>query len=61
MTMKDILLLVLVLVMVTISFFLNYFWGSTIHALQKAVALNVVSPADVAKYAAAICAMHFRS
>jgi hypothetical protein len=59
MTTKDILLLVLILAMVAIIFCLNYFLGCPIHALQKAVALDVVSLPPVLKFAAVIGGIHF--
>jgi hypothetical protein len=58
MTTKEILLLVLVLAMVAIIFCLNYFLGCPVHALQKAVALDVVSLPHVAKFAAVIGGIH---
>jgi hypothetical protein len=59
MTTKEILLLVLVLAMVAIIFCLNYFLGCPIHALQKAVALDVVSLPHVAKFAAVVAGIDF--
>jgi hypothetical protein len=55
MSMKEKLLLVWVLVMVALSLLFSHFWGCTVYALEKAVALNVVALPSAARYAAVIC------
>lgn len=59
MNMKEKLLLVWVLVMVALSLLSSHFWGWTVYALEKAVALNVVALPSAARYAAAICTTWF--
>jgi hypothetical protein len=59
MSMKEKLLFVWLLVVVAFSFVFSHFWTSAVYALGRAVALNLVSLPDLAKFAAGICGMHF--
>jgi len=56
MNTKARLLLVGVLVMVALSLLFSQFWGWTVYALQKIVALNIVSLPAAVTHAVAICA-----
>ena len=59
MTVKEKFLLVLVLVVLVFGFFFRHFWGCTVYALQKAVALSFIPPPGLVKLAAVIGAVHF--
>ncbi len=59
MTVKEELLFVWVIVVVAFSFVFHHFWGSAVHALGRAAALNMVSLLGLAKLAAGICGVHF--
>jgi len=56
MNTKEILLLIWIFVLVALSLLFWHFLGWTIYALQKIIALNVVSLWSAAGYAAVICA-----
>ena len=58
MSMKEKLLLVWLLVVVAFGFVFRHFWASTVYALGRAVAMNLVSLPGLAKFAAVICSMH---
>ncbi|HEV1996162.1 MAG TPA: hypothetical protein VGR03_17645 [Candidatus Acidoferrum sp.] len=58
MSMKEKLLFVWLLVVVAFSFVFHHFWASTICALGRVVALNLVSLPGLAKFAAGICGVH---
>jgi hypothetical protein len=58
MSMKEKLLLVWLLVVVAFRFLFRHLWANTVCALGKAVALNLVSLAGFAKFAAGIIGVH---
>ncbi len=58
MSMKEKLLIVWLLVVVAFSFVFRHFWASTVYALGRVVALNIVSLAGPAKFAAGIYGVH---
>jgi hypothetical protein len=58
MSMKEKLLLVWLLVVVAFGFVFRHFWVSTVYALGRAVAMNLVSLPGLAKFAAVICTVH---
>ena len=59
MSMKEKLLFIWFLVVVTFSFIFRHFWASTVYALGRAVALNLISLPGLAEFAAGICGVHF--
>ncbi|HEX7698318.1 MAG TPA: hypothetical protein VF394_13005 [Candidatus Acidoferrum sp.] len=61
MSMKEKLLFVGLLVAVAFGFVFRHFWASAVYALGRAVALNLVSSPGLAKLAAGICGIGFRS
>jgi len=58
MSMKEKLLLLWLLVVVVFSLVFRHFLASTIYALGRAVALNLVSLPCLAKFAAGISGVH---
>ena len=58
MSMKDKILIVLVLLVVALGLVFSHFWTSTLYALGKAVALSLVSLPGLAKLAAALGSVH---
>jgi hypothetical protein len=58
MNTKARLLLVGVLVMVALSLLFSQFWGWTVYALQKIVALNIISLQAAVTHAVVICASY---
>jgi len=59
MGMKEKILSIWLVMVVTVSFVINHFWASTICALGRAVALSVVALPSLAKLVARICGVHF--
>jgi len=59
MGMKEKILSIWLVMVVTVSFVINHFWASTISALGRAVALSVVALPGLAKLVARICGVHF--
>jgi len=58
MSMKEKLLFVWLLVVVACSFVFRHFWASTVYALGRVVALNLVSLPGLAKLAVGIFGVH---
>ena len=58
MGMKEKILSIWLVMVVTVSFVISHFWASTIYALGRAVALNLVSLPGLAKFAAGISGVH---
>jgi hypothetical protein len=54
MSMKEKVLVVWLLVVVASSFVFHHFWATTVYALGRAVALNLMSLPGLAKLAAGI-------
>jgi hypothetical protein len=61
MSIYEKLLFVWLLVVVGFGFVLRHFWLSTVYALSKVVALNLVFVAALAKLAAGLFGAHFFS
>jgi hypothetical protein len=59
MNMKEKVLVVWLLMVVASSFVFHHFWATTVYALGKAVALNLVSLPGLAKFAAGIFGLYF--
>jgi hypothetical protein len=59
MGMKEKILSIWMVMVVTVSLLLSHFWGSTVYAVARAVALSLVSLSGLAKFAAGICGFHF--
>jgi hypothetical protein len=59
MGMKEKILGIWLVMVVTVSFLINHFWASTVYAIARAVALSLVSLPGLAKLAAGICGVHF--
>jgi len=58
MSMKEELLFVWLLAVVTLSLVFHHFWADAFYALSRAVASNLVSLPGLAKCAAGICGVH---
>ncbi len=59
MGMKEKILSIWLVMVVTVSFVISHFWASTIYALGRAVALSVVALPGLAKLVARICGVQF--
>ena len=59
MSMTEKLLFIWFPVVVVASFVFRHFWTITVYALSRAVALNLISLAGLAKLAAVIFGVHF--
>jgi hypothetical protein len=59
MGMKEKILSIWMVMMVTVSLLISHFWGSTVYAIGRAVALSLVSLPGLAKLAAGICGVQF--
>jgi hypothetical protein len=59
MNMKEKLLFVWLLVVVAFSLVFHHFWASTVYALGKAVALNLVSLPGLANFAVGFFGVNF--
>ena len=59
MSMKEKLLFVWLLVVVVFSFVFHHFWASTVCALGRVVALNLVCLPGLAKFAVINFGVHF--
>jgi len=59
MGIKERVLSIWLVMVVTVSFVISHFWASTIYALGRAVASNLVSLPGLAKLVARICGVHF--
>ncbi len=59
MSTKEKVLFLWLLVVVVASFVFRHFWASTVCALGRAVALNLVCLPGLAKFAAVIFGVHF--
>jgi hypothetical protein len=55
MSINEKLLFVWLLVVVGFGFVFRHFWLSTVYALSRAVALNLISLPSLAKFAVVIC------
>jgi len=58
MSIYEKLLFVWLLVVVGFGFVFRHFWLSTVYALSRAVALNLISLPSMAKFAVVICGVH---
>ena len=56
---KEKILSIWLVMVLTVSFLINHFWGSTVYTIARAVALSLVSLPGLAKLAAGICGAHF--
>ena len=61
MSMKEKLLFVWLLMVVAFGFVFRHFWVTTVYAIGRAVALNLVATPGLAKLAAGIFGVHFLS
>jgi len=59
MGMREKILSIFLVTVVTMSFVINHFWASSVYALARTVALSLVSLSSIAKLVARICGAHF--
>ena len=59
MGMKEKILSIWLVMVVTVSFVISHFWASTIYALGRALASSLISLPGLAKLVAKICGVHF--
>jgi hypothetical protein len=59
MGMKEKILSIWMVMMVTVSLLINHFWASAVYAIGRAVTLSLVSLPGLVKLAAGICGVHF--
>jgi threonine/homoserine/homoserine lactone efflux protein len=57
--MKEKILSIWLVIVVTVSLVINHFWASTVYVLGGAVASSLVALPGLAKLVARICGVHF--